>query len=58
MPALDACHLQIVHALEKAGWTVDANPYSLDTTTTTLCASSILTNRCISLFRDLRIRVF
>lgn len=29
MPALDACHHQIVHALEKAGWTVAPKPFTL-----------------------------
>ena len=29
MPKLDQCHDQIVHALEKAGWTVSSNPYIL-----------------------------
>lgn len=32
MPQLDFCHPQVVHALEKAGWAVSDNPYSLDTT--------------------------
>ncbi len=32
MPQLDSCHPQVVSALEKAGWAVSANPYSLDTT--------------------------
>lgn len=27
MPALDQCHEQIVHALRKAGWIVDDQPY-------------------------------
>ncbi len=29
MPALDACHPQIVHALEKAGWTVSPVPHAI-----------------------------
>ena len=32
MPQLDSCHPQVVHALEKAGWDVSGDPYSLDTT--------------------------
>jgi hypothetical protein len=31
MPALDSCHLQIVHALEKSGWHVAPNQLGLDT---------------------------
>ena len=31
MPALDACHPQVVHALEKAGWTVAPKPFTLAT---------------------------
>jgi hypothetical protein len=31
MPVPDKCHQQVVHALEKQGWTVSPNPYSLDT---------------------------
>lgn len=29
MPALDSCHLQVVHALENAGWTVSPKPFVL-----------------------------
>jgi hypothetical protein len=29
MPALDACHSQVVHALEKAGWTVSPVPHAI-----------------------------
>ena len=29
MSKLDACHWQVVHALEKDGWTVDAKPLAL-----------------------------
>jgi hypothetical protein len=29
MPAIDRCHDQIVHALEKAGWTVSDLPYAI-----------------------------
>jgi hypothetical protein len=29
LPALDRCHPQVVHALEKAGWTVLPKPYAL-----------------------------
>lgn len=29
MSKLDACHWQVVHALEKAGWTVDPKPLAL-----------------------------
>jgi hypothetical protein len=32
MPQLDSGHPQVVSALEKAGWDVSDNPYSLDTT--------------------------
>jgi hypothetical protein len=31
MPALDSCHMQIVHALEKAGWQVAPNQLGLTT---------------------------
>ena len=31
MPALDYCHPQIVHALEKDGWTVRDKPLEIDT---------------------------
>jgi len=31
MPALDSCHPQIVHALEKAGWQVAPNQLGLTT---------------------------
>jgi hypothetical protein len=29
MPRLDECHDQVVHALEKAGWSVDPNPFTV-----------------------------
>ena len=29
MPALDQCHQQVVHALEKEGWTVLTIPHAL-----------------------------
>lgn len=29
MPAIDQCHHQIVHALEKAGWEVAPGPYTI-----------------------------
>jgi XisH protein len=29
MPAIDQCHHQIVHALQKDGWTVQRKPYVL-----------------------------
>lgn len=32
MPKLDDCHSQIVHALEKEGWSVSTNPYVLPIT--------------------------
>lgn len=32
MPALDQCHGQIVRALEKAGWDVDADPFVIPIT--------------------------
>jgi hypothetical protein len=31
MPALDACHPHIIHALEKDGWRVSEKPLKLDT---------------------------
>lgn len=31
MPAIDLCHLQVVHALEKAGWVIVASPLTLET---------------------------
>jgi hypothetical protein len=29
MPALDICHDQVVHALEKAGWSVEPKPFTI-----------------------------
>ena len=29
MPALDSCHVQVVHALENAGWTVSPVPHAI-----------------------------
>ena len=29
MPAIDVCHSQVVHALQKDGWTVDPQPFTI-----------------------------
>jgi hypothetical protein len=51
MPALDACHMQVVHALEKAGWQVAPKPFVLFSPINTLFAD-IEAHRIVNGFEE------